>query len=127
MEVIRPGTSWRSHYKTLRKLWRWAFHLWHVAKDPMGTLRPLDTWGVNNEVLSTKLFQRLLRVIQGLEAPRGGLKVKEKYKGLVPYLVVGGFQGWRTCEIIKGQLIGPGLAWQHFLWRRGLAQLRADR
>jgi hypothetical protein len=29
----------------------------HVANDPMGTLRPLDNWGVNNEVLSTELFQ----------------------------------------------------------------------
>src|SRR5258708_10981445 len=115
MEVIRPGTSWRSHYKTLRKLWRWAFHLWHVAKDPMGTLRPLDTWGVNNEVLSTELFQRLLRVIQGLEAPRGGVKVTEKYKGLVPYFVLGGLQGLRTCEIIKEQRNAPVIECQDFL------------
>ena len=72
MEGIPPGTNRRSHYKTLRKLWRWAFHLEHVAKDPMGTLRPLDNWGVNNEVLSTELFQRLLRFARGLEAPREG-------------------------------------------------------
>jgi hypothetical protein len=56
---------------------------------------------VNNEVLSTELFQRLLRVTQGLEAPREGLKVTEKYEGLVPYFVLGGLQGLRTCEIIK--------------------------
>jgi hypothetical protein len=27
--------------------------------------------------------------------------VTEKYKGLVPYFVLGGLQGLRTCEIIK--------------------------
>jgi hypothetical protein len=36
----------------------------------MAELKPLDEWGVNNEVLSPELFQRFLRVVQGLEGPR---------------------------------------------------------
>src|SRR6202022_274783 len=75
LEGIPPGTNRRSHYKTLRKLWRWAFDLGHVEHDPMNRLKPLDTWGVNNEVLSVELFQRFLRVTQGLEAPREGVNV----------------------------------------------------
>src|SRR5258708_7979808 len=119
MEGIPPGTNRRSHYKTLRKLWRWALHVGNVGKDPMGTMRPLDNWGVNNEVLSTELFQRLLRVTQGLEAPRGGLKVTEKYKGLVPYFVLGGLQGLRTCEIIKEHGNDPVIEWREFLlWKK---------
>jgi hypothetical protein len=90
MEGIRPGTNRRSHHKTLRKLWRWAHDLGHVGNDPMAKLKPLDEWGVNNEVLSHALFQRFLRVVQGLESPRDRLERTQKYKGLLPYLVLGG-------------------------------------
>jgi hypothetical protein len=69
MEGIAPGTNRRSHHKTLRKFWRWAHDLGHVGNDPMAKLKPLDEWGVNSEILSPALFQRLLRVVQGLEGP----------------------------------------------------------
>jgi hypothetical protein len=36
LEAIPPGTNRRSHYKTLRKLWRWAFDLGHAEHDPIG-------------------------------------------------------------------------------------------
>jgi hypothetical protein len=62
----------------------------------MARLKPLDAWGVNNEVLSVELFQRFLRVTQGLEAPREGVKASGKYKPLLPYFVLGGLQGLRT-------------------------------
>jgi hypothetical protein len=74
LEAIPPGTNRRSHYKTLKKLWRRAFDLGHVEHDPMARLKPLDAWGVNNEVLSVELFQRFMRVTQGLEAPREGVQ-----------------------------------------------------
>jgi hypothetical protein len=32
----------------------------------MAKLKPLDEWGVNNEVLSPSLVQRFLRVVQSL-------------------------------------------------------------
>jgi hypothetical protein len=101
LEAIPPGTNRRSHYKTLRKLWRWAFDLGHVENDPMARLKPLDAWGVNNEVLSVELFQRLLRITQGLKAPRDGEEPSAKYKSLLPYFVLGGLQGLRTCEMVK--------------------------
>lgn len=47
LEGIAPGTNRRSHYKTVRKLWRWAFDLGYVEHDPMARLKPLDAWGVN--------------------------------------------------------------------------------
>jgi hypothetical protein len=82
MEGIPPGTNRRSHHKTLRKLWRWAFDLGHVKTDPMARLKPTDAWGVNNEVLGVELFHRLLRVSQGLEAPREG--VDNGHEKMVP-------------------------------------------
>lgn len=101
LEAIPPGTNRRSHYKTLRKLWRWAFDLGDVENDPMARLKPLDAWGVNNEVLSVELFQRFLRITQGLETPRDCLESSAKYKPILPYFVLGGLQGLRTCEMVK--------------------------
>ena len=57
LEAVPPANR-RSRYKTLRKLWRWAFNVGHVEHDPMARLKPLDTLGVNNEVLRAELFER---------------------------------------------------------------------
>jgi hypothetical protein len=74
MEGIAPGTNRRSHYKSLKKLWRWAYDLDYLLNDPMAKLKPLDEWGVNNEVLTPELFQRFLRVVQGVEPQEKDLK-----------------------------------------------------
>ena len=126
LESIGPGTNRRSHYKTLRKLWRWAFDLGHVEHDPMARLRPLDAWGVSNEVLNVELFQRVLRVALGLEAPRQGLEPSERFKGLVPYLVLGGFQGLRTCEMVRERADCPVIEWRDFMWKKKLLVVRDE-
>ena len=126
LEGIGPGTNRRSHYKTLRKLWRWAFDLGHVEHDPMARLKPLDPWGVNNEVLSVELFQSLLRVALRLEAPRQGLERSERFKGLVPYLVLGAFQGLRTCEMVRESADCPVIEWRDFIWKKKLLVVRDE-
>ena len=126
VEGIAPGTNRRSHYKTLRKLWRWAHDLGHVKDDPMAKLKPLDEWGVNNEVLSPKLFQRFLRVIQGLEGPREGLEPTMQFKGLLSFFVLGGLQGLRTCEMIRERAKDPVIEWRDFLWKKKLIVVRDE-
>ena len=126
LEAIPPGTNRRSHYKTLRKLWRWAFDLGHVEHDPMARLKPLDAWGVNNEVLSVELFQRFLRVTQGLQAPRDGLESTAKYRPLLAYFVLGGLQGLRTCEMVRERVDYPVIEWRDFLWNKELLVVRDE-
>jgi hypothetical protein len=126
LETIPPGTNRRSHYKTLRKLWRWAFDLGHVENDPMARLKPLDAWGVNNEVLSVELFQRFSRIAQGLEAPRDSLESSAKYKPILPYFVLGGFQGLRTSEMVKERADYPVIEWRDFLWNKELLVVRDE-
>ena len=92
----------------------------------MSRLRPLDGWDVNNEVLSAELFQRFLRVAQGLEAPRHGEPVTEKYERLVPYLVLGGLQGLRTCEMVREHPGDPVIEWRDFLWKKKLIVIRDE-
>jgi len=126
MEGIAPGTNRRSHYKTLKKLWHWAHDLGHVANDPMAKLKPLDEWGVNNEVLSPELFQRFLRVVQGLEGPREGVGATQQYQGLLAYFVLGGLQGLRTCEMVRERAKDPVVQWRDFLWKKKLIVVRDE-
>jgi hypothetical protein len=98
MEGMAPGTNRRSHHKTLRKLWRWAFDLGHVETDPMAKLKPMDAWGVNNEVLSAKLFQRFLRVAQGLEARGKGWRRPRNIDPLWPILSWGVSKGYELAR-----------------------------
>jgi hypothetical protein len=97
-----------------------------LENDPMAKLKPLDAWGVNNEVLSPELFQRFLRVVQGLEGPREGLKATQKYKGLLVYFVLGGLQGLRTCEMIRERANDPVIEWRDFLWKKKLIVVRDE-
>jgi len=126
LESIGPGTNRRSHYKTLRKLWRWAFDLGHVEHDPMARLKPLDSWGVNNEVLNVELFRRFLRVAQGLEAPREGTNTSGRYQRLLPYFVLGGLQGLRNCEMVRERADYPVIEWRDFLWNKQLLVVRNE-
>jgi hypothetical protein len=92
----------------------------------MARLKPLDAWGVNNEVLSVELFQRFLRVTRGLEGPREGVDVSGKYKSLLPYFVLGGLQGLRTCEMVRERSDYPVVAWRDFLWNKKLLVVRDE-
>jgi hypothetical protein len=63
LEAKPPGSNRRSHFKTLRKLWRWAVQLGYVAVDPMANTQPADKWGINAEHLTVAFYTRLLRVV----------------------------------------------------------------
>ena len=78
LEGIPPGTNRRSHYKTLRKLWRWAFDLGHVDHDPMARLKPLDAWGVNNEVLGVESVSALFAGCTRIGGAKAGIRADRK-------------------------------------------------
>jgi hypothetical protein len=92
----------------------------------MAKVKPLDEWGVNNEVLSPELFQRFLRVVQGLEGPREGLEATQQYKELLAFFVLGGLQGLRTCEMIRERAKDPVIEWRDFLWKKKLIVVRDE-
>jgi hypothetical protein len=120
LESIPPGTNRRSHFKTLRKLWRWAYQLGHIEDDPMARMRPTDSWGVNVERLSPALYSRILRVISAKESPAQGQEVTTKYQFLFPFFVLAGLAGLRTTELIRYKPGEPVLEWSHILWKKKL-------
>lgn len=126
LETIPPGTNRRSHFKTLRKLWRWAYKLGHVESDPMARMEPADKWGVNVEHLSPGLYARLLRVLAGQEPPAKGQEITTKFHFLLPYFVLSGLAGIRNCELIRYKPGEPVLQWKHLLWDKNLIFIPHD-
>jgi site-specific recombinase XerD len=125
-EEIGPGTNRRSHHKTLRKLWKWAFELEHVTVDPMAKIKPVDKWGVNDETITVETFRRLLRVCAGVEAPAKGLEPTKKFAKLLPYFVLGGLAGMRRCEMVSRHAGDPVIEWSDILWDENLIHIRDE-
>jgi site-specific recombinase XerD len=121
-----PGSNRRSHFKTLRKLWRWAVRLGHVAVDPMANIQPADKWGINAKHLTIASYNRLLRVVAGKEPPSKGLEPTKKYQFLLPYFVLGGMAGLRTCELVRSEPTDPVLNWEDILWAKDLIVVRHE-
>jgi len=126
LETKPPGSNRRSHFKTLRKLWRWALQLGHIAADPMANIQPADKWGINAEHLAVAFYARLLRVVAGKEPPSKGLEPTTKYQFLLPYFVLGGMAGMRTCELVRSNPSDPVLNWQDILWAKNLILIRHE-
>ena len=126
LETIPPGTNRRSDFKTLRKLWRWAYQLGHVEADPMARMKPIDSWGINAEYLTPATYALVLRVVAGKEPPAKGQKVTTKFQFLLPYFVLAGMAGIRTCELIRYKPSEPVLEWTDILWNKNLIFVRQE-
>jgi hypothetical protein len=126
LEAKPPGTNRRSHFKTLKKLWRWAFQSGRVDADPMSKLKPADEWGVNAEHLSIVFYSRLLRVVAGKEPVSKGQEPTTRYQFLLPYFVIGGMAGMRTCELVRSNPGDPVLNWEDILWSKNLIVVRHE-
>jgi hypothetical protein len=101
LEAIPPGSNRRSRFKTLKKLWRWAFQRGDIEVDPMARMKPADNWGVNVEHLTPALYTQILRVIAGKESPAKGQEATDDFLTLLPYFVLAGLGGVRNCELIR--------------------------
>ena len=120
LETIPPGTNRRSHFKTLKKLWRWAFQRGDIEVDPMARMKPADNWGVNVEHLTPAMYTRILRVIAGKEPPAKGQEATNDFRSLLPFFVLAGLAGIRNCEMIRWKLGEPVLEWKNIFWDKNL-------
>jgi hypothetical protein len=61
--------------------------------------------------LSIPFYSRLLRVVAGKEPASKGQEPTTKYQFLLPYFVLGGMAGMRTCELVRSnprhRFLGP--------------------
>lgn len=126
LEHYPPGSNRRSHYKTVRKFIRWAHESGFLAIDLMARIRPLDQWGVNNEIVDVEDFRRVLFVTAGLEAIRPGEQPTTKFIGLLPYFVLGGLAGMRRAELLRDRNSQHILEWPDVLWDKNLILVRDE-
>jgi hypothetical protein len=126
LETIPPGSNRRSHFKTLKKLWRWAFQREDIEVDPMARMKPADSWGVNVEHLTPALYTQILRVIAGKESPAKGQGATNEYLTLLPYFVLAGLGGVRNCELIRYKRGEAVLQWADILWNKNLIFIRHE-
>ena len=49
-----------------------------------------------------------------------------RYKPLLPYFVLGGLQGLRTCEMVRERADYPVIEWRDFLWNKELLVVRDE-
>ena len=84
----------------------------------------MDKWGVNAEHLSISVYSRLLRVAAGKEPPAKGQELTTKYKFLLPYFILAGIAGLRTCELVRSEPRDPVLNWEDILWAKNLILVR---
>jgi hypothetical protein len=76
----------RSIYKSLSLFFKWAKRQGLVAINPMADLEPIGEFGVNNDYYQPVQFMDLLK-----KAPTD----------LLPWLVLSGFAGLRSCEVVR--------------------------
>ena len=60
------------------------------------------------------------------EAPSKGLEATTKYQFLLPYFVLGGLAGMRTCELVRSNPGDPILNWEDILWAKNLILVRHE-
>ena len=126
LEQYPPGGNRRSHYKTVRKFIRWAHQSGYLAIDLMARIRPLDKWGVNNDIIDVEDFRRLLFVTAGLESIVPGEQPTNKYLALLPYYVLGGLAGMRRAEMLRDRQSQQVIEWGDLNWAKDLIRVRNE-
>jgi hypothetical protein len=126
LEHYPPGSNRRSHYKAVKKFIRWAHESGFLAIDLMARIRPLDQWGVNNEIVGIEDFRRLLFVTAGLEPIEPSEAPTTRYIGLLAYFVLGGLAGMRRAELLRDRTSQQILEWTDILWDKNLISIRDE-
>jgi hypothetical protein len=126
LEHYPPGSNRRSHYKAVRKFIKWAHESGFLAIDLMARIRPLDQWGVNNEIVPIEDFRQLLFVTAGLEPIEPGEAPTTRYIGLLAYFVLGGLAGMRRAELLRDRTSQQILEWTDILWDKNLISIRDE-
>jgi integrase len=97
-----PGNH-RSTYKTVNYFFGWACKRNYLVEDPMKNIDPVGEFGVNNEYYLIEDFRRMVQIAAGLPDPKGEVEITQDYTGLLPWLILSGFGGFRTCEVSRNK------------------------
>jgi hypothetical protein len=71
-------------------------------------------------------YSRLLHVVARKEPASKGQEPTTKYQFLLPYFVLGGMAGMRTCEIVRSNSGDPVLNWERYFMGQNLIVVRHE-
>jgi hypothetical protein len=106
----------RSVYKSVRVFFGWATDRGYLSENPMVAVKPLGEYGINNEYYPVATFRRMLRIAAGLEAPHAGAEPTRAFIDMLPWFVLSGFCGLRSCEAYRLNRGAEAIRWSdlHF-------------
>lgn len=105
--------------KSVRYFFGWAIKRNFLAENPMALLTPKELkaeYGVNNDHYKVETFRRMLRIAAGLDPVKPGGQPTDKLRDLLPWFVVSGFLGLRSCEARRENRNADSIRWSdlHF-------------
>jgi integrase len=110
----------RSIYKTVKLFFGSCRKYNYVAKDPMEDIDPVGEFGINNEYYEITEFRRMLRFAAGLDPipgePIPSEGISPRFLSLLPWMILSGFAGLRTCEVSRVHRGSDAIRWSdlHF-------------
>jgi site-specific recombinase XerC len=99
--------------KTMRKFFKWCLNRGYLGANPMEGIETKDMgqMGVNNEFYPVATFQKMLRIAAGLEPAGTEEKPTRDFIDLLPWFVLSGFAGLRTCEAYQETKQADAIKW----------------
>lgn len=108
-----PGDL-KSIHKTINQFFLWATQRNYLFENPMVriTAKSLGaSYGINDEFYPVETFRRMLRIAAGLEPVKPGGAVTRDYIDLLPWFVLSGFLGLRSCEAFRLTRAADSIRW----------------
>jgi hypothetical protein len=118
----------RSVYKSVRIFFGWALERGYLGENPMATIKPAGDYGVNNEYYPVETFGRMLRIAAGLEPAKAGGKPTRAFADMLPWFLLSGFLGLRSCEAFRLNRGADAIRWTdlHFDAKVPNVEIRQD-
>jgi integrase len=101
----------RSIYKTVHLFFTWALLYKYVGENPMAQIEPTGKFGINNDYYPVATFRRMLLIASGLEPVKPGKAPTREFLDLLPYFVLSGFLGLRSCEARRENRLAEAIRW----------------
>jgi integrase len=116
----------RSVHKTVRVFFDWAKQYNYVVENPMLNIKPDHKFGINNDTYSPESFERMLRITAGLEAPGPDKEPTRDFADLLPWFILSGFCGLRSCEAYRITRTSEAIRWSDLYFDRGWIHIRKE-
>lgn len=125
-DQLRQKINTRSVYSSVSTFFRTAKEYNWIAENPMLGVKPKDKFGVRKESFPVQTFERMLRIAAGLEGPKPGQEPTRRFIDLLPWFVLSGFCGLRSCEAYRLNSERESIRWTDLYWDRGFVHIRAE-